>query len=218
MEDRRYRMKQVQRSRNGDLMAVGNPQRLLLHCRNVLHGHLEVALMARLLGIRDGQRVLQVGCGSGVALPHLSKLCRPRVMTGIDIDATLLDEAKDRLRDRGVGAHLIRADVRKMPFPDGAFDLVIDFGVCYHVERPGDALREVSRVLDTSGTFVYETPAAQTLAHPLADRTQRLPWGDAPSLTPRRRQLLWASRTKGELGRPWQLDAAGEPYASASRT
>lgn len=218
IEDRRYRMKLVQRSQNDDLMAASNPQRLLLHCRNVLHGHLEVALMARLLGIPDNQRVLQVGCGSGVALPHLSKLCRPRVMTGIDIDATLLDEAKDRLSDKGVGADLVQADVREMPFPDGAFDLVIDFGVCYHVERPGDALREVARVLDTSGTFAYETPAAQTLAHPLADRTKRLPWDDAPSLTPRRRQLLCASRTKGESGRPRTLNTADEPYASTPLT
>ena len=206
-------MRLAQRLRNGDFMAGNNPQRLLLHCRNVLHGHLEVGLMARLLGIPDGQRVLQVGCGSGIALPHLSKVCKPRAIAGIDIDPTLLVEAKTRVLEQGIGAHLVRADVREMPFPDGSFDLVIDFGVCYHVQRPGDALREVTRVLDTSGTFVYETPVAQSLAHPMADRTRRLPWEDVPSLKTRRRQLLWASRTKGEFSRQWMFDAADERYA-----
>ena len=169
--------------------------------------------MARLLGIPDGQRVLQVGCGSGIALPHLSRLCKPKVMAGIDIDDTVLGEAEARVREKGVDAHLVRADVREMPFPDGSFDLVIDFGLCYHVKRPEDALREVARVLDTPGAFVYETPVAQSLAHPMADRAKRLPWEDAPSLAPRRRQLLWASRTKGEFSRQWMFDAADERYA-----
>ena len=198
-------------------MAASNPRHLLLQCRNALHGHLEVGLIARMLGIPYGQRVLLVGCGSGVALSHLSKSCKPRVITGIDIDATLLDDAKARLRDKVVGAHLVRADVRDMPFPDGSFDLVIDFGTCYHVKRPERALREVARVLDTSGTFVYETPAAQSLAHPLAERAKRLPWWDAPSLTPRRRRLLWASRTKGAFSRASQHGSADERYGAHTR-
>ena len=181
-------------------MASSNTQRLLLQCRNVLHGCLEVGLMVRLLGIPTGQRVLQVGCGSGIALPSLSRLCLPRMMTGIDIDSTLLGEATARRREADVNAHLVQADVRGMPFPDGSFDLVIDFGLCYHIKHPGDALREIDRVLDVSGTFVYETPVAQSLAHPRVERARRLPWSDAPSLTPVRRQLLWASRTKGDLG------------------
>lgn len=181
-------------------MASSNTQRLLLQCRNVLHGCLEVGLMVRLLGIPTGQRVLQVGCGSGIALPSLSRLCLPRMMTGIDIDSTVLGEATARLREADVNAHLVQADVRGMPFPDGSFDLVIDFGLCYHIKHPGDALREIARVLNVSGTFVYETPVAQSLAHPRVERARRLPWSNAPSLTPVRRQLLWASRTKGDLG------------------
>ena len=193
-------MKWGQRPQSGDFMRESNPQRLLLRCRNVLHSHLEVGLMVRLLGIPTGQRVLQVGCGSGIALPPLSRLCIPRMMTGIDTDATHLGKAAARLREADINAHLVQADVRGMPFPDGSFDLVIDFGLCHHVKRPGDALREIDRVLDASGTFVYETPVAQSLAHPRVEHARRLPWSNAPSLTPVRRQLLWASRTKGDLG------------------
>ena len=179
-------------------MASSNTLRMLSQCRNLLHGCMEVGLMVRLLGIPTGQRVLQVGCGSGIALASLSRLRLPRMMTGIDIDAFPLIEAEGRLRAKDVDAHLVQADVRDMPFPDGFFDLVIDFGLCNHVKHPGDELREIARVLNVSGTFVCETP----MAHPLADRNRRLPWSDAPSLTPVRRQLLWASRTKRHPGRP----------------
>ena len=171
--------------RSRDFITGNNPQPLTFQWRNTLHGHLEVGLVVRMFGIPTGKRVLQVGCGSGIALLHLSRLCGPRVIVGIDIDSTLLGESADRLRDKRIRAHLVHADVRKMPFPDRSFDLVVDFGVCYHTQYPGDALIEIGRVLDTSGTFVYETPLAQLLAHPRSDR-QRLPWEEIPSLIPDR--------------------------------
>ena len=149
--------------------------------------------MVRLLGIPPGKRVLQVGCG--IALTHLSRSCSPRVLVGIDIDRTLLDESADRLRKKRVRAELVQADVRNMPFPDRSFDLVVDFGVGYHVKHAGDALTEIARVLDTSGMFVYETYLAQLLAHPRSDR-HVLPWKQASSLTPDRSRGLWASRRK----------------------
>ena len=151
--------------------------------------------MVRLLGIPPGKRVLQVGCGSGIALTHLARLCTPRVLAGIDIDRTLLDESADRLRKKRVPAELVHADVRNMPFPDRSFDLVVDFGVSYHVKDAEYALKEIARVLDTSGVFVHETYLAQLLAHPRSDR-QGLPWKQAPSLTPERSLGLWGSRRK----------------------
>ena len=161
--------------------------------------------MICLLGIPTGGRVLQVGCGSGVALPRLSRLCSPRVIVGIDIDSILLGESADRLREKHIRAHLVQADVREIPFPDRSFDLVVDFGVCYHIQHPEDALIEIARVLDTSGTFVYETPLAQSLAHPRADH-QRLPWEEAPSLIPDRSLVLWASRRNASSG-GWRCPA-----------
>ena len=134
----------AERLSNGDFITLNNPQLLPFQWRNALHGHLEVGLVVCLLGIPTGKRVLQVGCGSGIALPHLSRLCSPQVIVGIDIDQTLLGESADRLREKRVRAHLVQADVREMPFPDRSFDLVVDFGVCYHLKHPGDALMEIA--------------------------------------------------------------------------
>ena len=178
-----------------DFIAGNKPQLLPLQWRNALHGHLELGLVVRLLGIPPGKRVLQVGCGIGIALTHLSRLCSPQVLAGIDIDRTLLDESADRLRKKRVPAELVQVDARNMPFSDRSFDLVVDFGVGYHVRHADDALTEIARVLDTSGMFVYETYLAQLLAHPRSDR-QVLPWKQAPSLTPERTLGLWADRRK----------------------
>ena len=183
------------RQRVGGVLARLNPNLMSQQCRNALHGHLEMGLMFSLLNIPTGKRVLQVGCGSGIALPYLSRLCRPCSLTGIDNDPALLEESQDRLREERVDANLFEADVRDMPFPDRSFDVVVDFGLCYHVGRPGAALREIARVLDTGGALVYETPLAQLLAHPRTD-IKRLPWKEAPSLGSRRSRVLWATREK----------------------
>jgi ubiquinone/menaquinone biosynthesis C-methylase UbiE len=189
----------ARRRRDGDILARLNPNPLSLQCRNALHGHLEMGLMFSLLDIPTGKRVLQVGCGSGVALPYLSRLCRPCALTGIDIDTALLGDSHDRLREEQIDVQLLEADVRDMPFPDRSFDVVVDFGLCYHVKRPDAALREIARVLDSCGTLVYETPLAQLLAHPRTD-IKRLPWQAAPSLGSRRSRVFWATRENAISG------------------
>jgi ubiquinone/menaquinone biosynthesis C-methylase UbiE len=83
-----------------------------------------------------------------------------------------------------------------MPFDDESFDLVIDFGTCYHITQPERALREIARVLSVGGIFVYETPVNQLLSHPIRSFGRRLPWQAAPELVPQRNAVLWASRLK----------------------
>ena len=137
-----------------------------------------------------------MGCGRGVGLQAIARTWRPREITGVDVDGELLDEAKRSLRYADVPVTLVRADARRLPLPEGAFDLVVDFGTCYHVARPESALGEITRVLAPGGLFVHESPLAQLLAHPLRTRGRALPWSTAPSLVPARSFLLWASRRK----------------------
>lgn len=80
-----------------------------------------------------------------------------------------------------------------MPFPDGSFDVVIDFGTCFHVSRPEAALCEIARVLDARGRFVHETRLSQLLAHPCRSTGRKLPWTAAPQLVRSRTALLWAT-------------------------
>ena len=162
---------------------------------NAFHAAVEVPVMSRLLHIPSGKRLLIVGCGEGFALASLAKLKKFRSIAGLDIDAGLLAEAKRRIRDKGVGGELVQTDLQAMPYLDCSFDVIVDFGTCYHVPRPQQALHEIARVLDVGGVFAYETPLAQLLAHPL-NFAKGLPWDEEPSLAPGPTAALWAIRNK----------------------
>jgi ubiquinone/menaquinone biosynthesis C-methylase UbiE len=165
--------------------------------RNTRQSQLEVPVLVRAMKLPTDARILEIGCGRGVALPVLDRLCGPRRLVGLDIDGELLTEAADNLREHGTRAELCCGDVRRMPFGDESFDVVIDFGTLYHIARSPAALDEIARVLAPGGAFVHETKASQFLSHPVRSRGRRLPAPAPHGLRHRRWAMLWASHTKG---------------------
>ena len=168
--------------------------------RNGLQALIEIPLMIRALRLPRGVRVLEIGCGRGVALPVLFDRLEPNELVGLDLDVLLLAEAQARVWRTGTDATLVEGDVRDLPFESDRFDVVIDFGTCYHASDTVDgrraALREVSRVLGAGGLFVHETRVAQRLAHPVRSLGRTLPWRDVPALAPDRSAVLWGARRK----------------------
>jgi SAM-dependent methyltransferase len=82
----------------------------------------EVAFLIEVLGLRPGQRLLDVGCGPG---RHSVALAQAGLaVTGIDISARFLEIAAAAARTAGVGAAFFEVDARSMPFDD-EFDAVI---------------------------------------------------------------------------------------------
>ena len=171
-----------------------------VEARNGLQALVEIPLMIRALRLPRGARVLEIGCGRGVALPVLDDELEPVELVGLDVDGDLLAHAGQRLRNTATEATLLEGDVNDLPFEAARFDLVIDFGTCYHVSDTMDgrraALHEVARVLRLGGLFVHETRVAQCLAHPLRSFGRTLPWWAVPSLVPDRSAVLWAARRK----------------------
>ena len=175
--------------------------------RNSRQEHLEVPVFVRVLGIRPRARILEIGCGRGIALPAISQLCHPSRLVGIDLDDSLLVEATSNTTD--IDVELVCADVRALPFPDQTFDVVIDFGTCYHISHPADAMSEIARVLAPGGLFCHETPLMQLLSHPVRWGGRSLPWDHVPQLLGGRRALLWSSRHRHA-----DADADSEHHAS----
>jgi len=168
----------------------------LIARRNSWQQSLEVPLMVKALRLPSYQRVLEIGCGQGFALTALAQHCRPTRLVGVDIDHFLLKDAEKRIRKSGIRAELYQEDVRRLPFADACFDLVIDFGTTYHLNRRLKALKEIARVLSHGGIFAYETPLNQILSHPLRSRGRRIRWDLAAQLQSRRAAVLWSSRSK----------------------
>jgi len=164
--------------------------------RNGLQTRIEIPLLVRLLRVPTGLDFLETGCGSGVGLVALARICRPASITGVDVDDDLLMLAQARCAERYVMARLVHGDIRDLPFEDGSFDVVVDFGTLYHVTPEEQALQEIARVLRSEGLLVHETPLAQLLAHPVLSSRKRLSWALAPQLAPRRSAGLWACRVK----------------------
>jgi ubiquinone/menaquinone biosynthesis C-methylase UbiE len=164
--------------------------------RNTRQAQLEIPALVRSLSLPSEVRILEVGCGRGIALPVLDRLCRPRRLVGLDIDDELLVEAAGNLREQGAEAELCCGDVRGMPFADESFDVIIDFGTLYHIADSQTALDEIARVLAPGGTFAYETKTSQLLSHPVRSHGRRLPALETHGLKRRRWAMLWASGTK----------------------
>ena len=168
--------------------------------RNLWQEKLEVAAVVRSLRLPSKRRILEIGCGQGFAMVPIYFLCQPTRFVGVDINQRFINRAKRRLKVREVEAELYCEDVRKLPFPDMCFDIVFDFGTCYHISHNHWALKEIARVLTVSGLFIYETGLNQFLSHPIRSFGKRIPWNSAPELKPHRARLLWSSRIKQANG------------------
>lgn len=164
--------------------------------RNVLQRRVEIPALLRALPIARGCRLLEIGCGRGIGLAEFARRCQPGRLVGLDVAPELIDVARERLARFGAKAELFVGDVRQLPFDDRSFDVVVDFGTCYHIDRPDAALREIARVLDDGGMFVHESPLAQLIAHPWRTSGRRLPWSASSELTHDRSAVLWARRRK----------------------
>ena len=108
--------------------------------------------------IRDGDAVLDVGCGPAVALrDYASK--RQISAHGIDYSENMIEAARRNLAETapGLEIELRVASVTDLPYPDGEFDVVTSHRCLMALldwERQQDALREIHRVLKPGGMLV----------------------------------------------------------------
>jgi phosphatidylethanolamine/phosphatidyl-N-methylethanolamine N-methyltransferase len=106
----------------------------------------------KLLEIKPGDRVLEVGVGTGLNLPLYPRDCD---ITGIDISEEMLRKANERVRTCGMTrTKLMVMDGSKLDFPDNSFDRVIATYVISAVPDPVKTLLEMRRVCKPSGTLV----------------------------------------------------------------
>jgi phosphatidylethanolamine/phosphatidyl-N-methylethanolamine N-methyltransferase len=102
------------------------------------------------LALKPGDRVLEVGVGTGLSLPLYP---RSVSITGIDVSREMLERARARVaraRLKNVEA-LLEMDAEAMGFPDASFDKVVAMYVVSVVPRPAKLLDELHRVCRPDG-------------------------------------------------------------------
>jgi SAM-dependent methyltransferase len=112
-------------------------------------------------GITRNGIVIDVGCGTGRALPPLREAVGP-AGTVIALDMTPEMLAAARPAAQLAAARMVVADARALPFPDGAADAIFAAGLVNHLPDTEAGLRELARVTSPGGLLVLFHPSGRT--------------------------------------------------------
>src|ERR1700757_1354997 len=99
-------------------------------------------------GVGPGARLLDVGCGAGLALRLAAD--RGADVTGLDAAPGMLEYARRRVP----GAELVQGEIQSLRFPDDSFDAVTGFNSFQYAADPLVALREAKRVTAPGGRIL----------------------------------------------------------------
>jgi phosphatidylethanolamine/phosphatidyl-N-methylethanolamine N-methyltransferase len=104
------------------------------------------------LEVRVGERVLEVGVGTGLSLGLYPGYCR---VVGIDLSGAMLDKARQRVASLDLGnVELLRTDACAMPFSDDSFDTIVAAYVVTVVPDYQKLMSEMIRVCRRGGRLV----------------------------------------------------------------
>ena len=113
------------------------------------------AALVEQAALRPGQRVLEIGCGTGNLVLHV-KLRHPDVLVvGLDPDAKALARARRKAHRESLAIQFDRGFAERLPYPDQSFDRVFSAFMFHHLDTKDqlETLREARRVLMPGGSL-----------------------------------------------------------------
>lgn len=131
-------------------------------------GYVEASVRETLrrVDVRDGDAVLDVGCGTGALLAALAERIHASRLVGVDLSPAMLARAREKLGRR---AALVAAEAGRLPLADGRFDLVVSSSALHYWPDPVTGLAEMTRVLRPGGRVAITDWCDDYLACRIAD-------------------------------------------------
>lgn len=113
---------------------------------------LERELIFSMAGVKEGERALDAGCGTGIYSIELAR--QGALVTAMDASSEMLGRARARAGKAGLKMDFIKADALSIPFPDGHFDIALSVCMLCFIRERDAALLEMKRVLRPGGRVV----------------------------------------------------------------
>jgi SAM-dependent methyltransferase len=111
-------------------------------------------------GIPDGGVVIDVGCGTGRALPPLRRAAGPAgAVIAVDMTPEMLSQARQASLE--ASAALVLADARHLPLADASADAIFAAGLINHLPDTQAGLRELARVTRPEGLLILFHPSGR---------------------------------------------------------
>jgi phosphatidylethanolamine/phosphatidyl-N-methylethanolamine N-methyltransferase len=121
------------------------------------------------MGIRPGDRILEVGVGTGINTSLYPGNCH---ITGIDLSTSMLDKARERVARQGLtNVRLLEMDAANLTFADNSFDIVYAPYLVSVVPDPVKVVREMRRVCRNDGKIIVLNHFRS--ANPVLSRIER---------------------------------------------
>lgn len=122
------------------------------------------------MGITPGDRILEVGVGTGINLALYPRGC---AITGIDLSGPMLEKARERASRKGIrDVRLLEMDAADMKLPDNAFDIVYAPYLISVVPDPVRVAHEMCRVCRPGGKVIFLNHFRSP--NPILSRVERL--------------------------------------------
>ncbi len=135
------------------------------HYYSLLIGYVykkRLKLCLELIDDKKFDTILDVGYGSGIFFPTLKSISNK--LHGLD-EHKLDKEVLTSLKKLGIQANLVSADLKKMPYKNEQFDMVISVSTYEHIKELEVAMKELSRVVKKEGSVYVGIPIKNKLTN-----------------------------------------------------
>lgn len=131
-------------------------------------------ILSEYMKIKDGSKVLDIGCGTGEAILMLSSSLPNSLLCGVDLSKGMIAKAKAKTHDNK-RILFQAAESNFLPFKSDQFDFIFTTNSFHHYNEPVNSLLEMKRILKIGGSlFLLDVCSTKSLGIKIWDIYQRL--------------------------------------------